>query len=231
MKVKLPGTACFFCLIFFISCAVRNSALFIPVPDFSIYENEKIINKDDIVETKNGGMIQLMPEWLLAFIDGGTEAVEMLDAFGDEYVFMGINEGENFTALNKWAENFSAEQDFAMLAATRIENRMILTATLFPDDEYGAFFETLVKNAYGQVYTGAEKVDVYWVRIRTSNEDGALRNPPPEIYKFFVLFTIKRDTMQTIIKSMMTQARAAVPLRGSQAASVHRLQQNFFTDF
>jgi len=231
MKIKLFLITGIFNVMFFVSCVGQNSALFIAAPDFSVYENGKTINIGSIIETKDGTSAERMPEWLLAFINGGIEAVEMLDLYRDRYVFIGINEGDNFTALSKWADNFSAEHDFAVLAAIRIENRLILSAALYPDDEYGIFFERLVKSAYSAEYRGVVKEETYWIRTRTNNQNGNLRSPSSETYNFFVLLTVGRNTMQNIIRIMMSQVNNAVSPTSSQTISINRLRQTFFQGF
>jgi len=220
MKKKLFLTHCILYTILFFSCAGQNN-LFIPEPDFSVYINDKTIQIDNIIETKDGVSADSMPLWLLTFVNGGNRAVEQMEAYSNKYVFVGVNEGENFIALNKWAENYSAMRDFAILAAGRMEERMILTASLFPDDEYGAFFETLIKLAYSTEYVSAAKEDTYWFK----------KGSVPETYNFFVLITIERNSMQAIVRSMMAQANAAAAPTGSQAASVNRLRLTFFDGF
>jgi hypothetical protein len=97
---------------------------------------------------------------------------------------------------------------------------MISAASLYPDDEYGRFFEIFIKDAYSTEYQGAIKEEIYWIK-----------HSVPETYHFFLLITIDQNTMQTTVRSMMAQANAAVVLSGSQAASVNRLLQAFFEDF
>jgi len=224
MKTKLYFLFIISYLLFF-SCLGQRKA-FVPVPDFSVFENHKIIEIDNIIETKDGASAESMPEWLLRYIEGGNRAVEQLNAYREKYVFVGVNEGTNFIILNKWIENFTAEQDFAILAAIRIEERMIATASLYPDDEYGSFFETLIKIAYSTEYRNAVKEETYWFKYGTD----------PETYNFFIMITIDRYIMQSIIRGMMAQAQAiASPgsrgTRGSQAASVNRIRQTFFEGF
>jgi len=213
------------------SCAGQSSALFVSVPDFTVYENEKIIDTNNIIETKDGVILRLIPEWLFTYLEGGVRAVEALEAFNDKFVFIAVNDGENFVVLNKWAENFSAEQDFAVLAATRIENRMIQGATLFPDDEYGSFFEILVKNSFKAEYRNVVKEDTYWIKLIADNDSNGMRNSSSETYYFFVLLTVNRSAMQNSIRNMMTQANSEASMTNSQAASVNRLRQTFFIGF
>ena len=203
----------------FISCPGQNKA-FIPEPDFSVYETDKSIQIDNIIETKTGVPAAFIPEWLLTFIEGGNKAVEQIDKYKDKYVFVGINESTNFISLNKWAENFTPQQDFTILAACRIEERMIQGASLYPDDEYGAFYLSMVTAAYGTAYHDAVKEDSYWFRKNS-----------PDVYNFFIIITIDKNTMQTIIRDMMAKAAAEAAPAGSQLNSVNRLRQTFFEGF
>jgi len=195
--------------------------MFIPEPDFSIYDTNKKIDISNIIETKNGVPARLMPEWLLTFVDGGNRAVEQIDLFKDKYVFVGVNEGESFLLLSKWTENFTTAQDFAVLAAARIEERMIHTAALYPDDEYGSFYLNMIRAAYSAEYRDAVKQDTYWFK----------KSVPAEVYNFFILITIDKIQMQSIIRDMITQSYAGISSRSPQAASVNRLRQTFFEGF
>jgi len=220
MKIKLYLVFLLLTVLLSFSCAGQKKA-FIPVPDFSVYNTDKRIDIDNIIQTKDGASAARMPEWLLTYVNGGNRAVEQLNTYRDKYVFVGMSENENFIALNKWAENFTTAQDFAVLAAIRIEERMILTASLYPDDEYGSFFETMVKIAYSTAYRDAVKEEIYWFKKGTV----------PEVYNFFILISIDRMTMQFIIRNMMSQAIAASSPSGSQAITVNRLRNTFFEGF
>ncbi|MCL2175452.1 MAG: hypothetical protein FWB73_05340 [Treponema sp.] len=204
-----------------LSCSLLNKR-YIPDPDFSVYAIDKTIEIDNIIETKDGGSsAERMPEWLLTFIRGGNQAVEQLNAYRNKYVFVGVNKGENFIILNKWTENFTAEQDSAIITAERIEERIISTATLYPEYEYGLFFESLITLAYGTGYPDAVKEETYWFKISAE----------PETYYFFILITIDRNRMQSVIRNMMAEAFAKASPRRAQAVVINRLRQSFFEGF
>ena len=226
-KIKLP-VFFFLMIIIFISCIGQSTNVFTPVPDFSIYESKNTIDINNIIETKEGTTAEYLPAWLFVYIEGGIEAVEKLDSYNNKYVFIGINEGINFTALGKWAENISAVYDFPLLAAERTGNRMILTASQYPDDEYGTFYETMIKNAYNNEYPGAVKEDSHWIRIWSEDENS---HEYMEKYIFFVLITIDKIAMQVIIRDMITKTIDTVNLSRNQRNAVNRLRQNFFEGF
>jgi len=227
MKKKYLAAACLSIILILFSCAGRKKAYYFPVPDSGISKDEDVISIDvgNIIETKNGSARQI-PAWLRSFLNGGIEAVEKLENYSNKYVFIGINEGENISALNKWVGFYTVTQDFPMLVAARIGKRMYLTASLYPDDEYGAFYEAMIHSAYNAEYSGAVKEDNYWIKTKSENA-GA----PSENYKFFVLITIEKTLMQSIIRNMMTETTANVTLTAVQNNSVNRLRNAFFEGF
>jgi len=227
MNNKYPAIVCLSSLLIFFSCGSQKAANFFPVPDSGINPEEKslIIEIGNIIQTKSGTANQ-MPAWLRSFLGSGIGAVEKLDGFNNKYVFIGINEGQNFAALSKWVEYYTVAHDFSLLAAVRIEKRMYLTASLYPNDEYGMFYETMLQNAYNTEYPGAVKEDSYWIKIKSKNDEEYSEN-----YVFYVLLTIEKNVMQSIIRNMIAKTSAAVTLTASQSVSVNRLRNTFFEGF
>jgi hypothetical protein len=113
------------------------------------------------------------------------------------------------------------------LAAERIEKRMIISSFLYPDNEYGLFFETAVKNAYRTRYPPAVKEDTYWIKIINNDEDSIHQ----EIYNFFVLITIDKIDMQDIINNVLEEAASAVTPTVAQRNAINNLRLNFFESF
>jgi len=227
MKKKYPTVVCLSIIFIFFSCAAQTAPNYFPVPDSGISQDEKstFIEIGNIIEAKDGTVNQ-MPAWLRSFLGSGINAVEKLEDYNNKYVFIVSNQGDNIAALNKWVEYYTVEHDFPMLAAERIEKRMYLTASLYPDDEYGAFYETMIHNAYKTEYSDAEKKDYYWIKIKSEKEEGISEN-----YMFFILITIEKNIMQSIIRNMIAKSNAAVTLTNSQNSSVNKLRNTFFEGF
>jgi Asp-tRNA(Asn)/Glu-tRNA(Gln) amidotransferase B subunit len=165
--------------------------------------------------------------------------VESSTAYRDRYIFIGKTRGGNFNALQQWAEGFSVLQDFPRLAAARIESRLIAAASLYPDDEYGEYFEALVKRASDSEYPGAVKEAAYWIKtkvIQQQNNDDA---DPDEIneplvlerYEFFILISIDKATLQNNIRELMINIKTGVAPTRAQEAAISRVQQSFFGGF
>jgi len=233
MKIKKITPFFFPCVIILFSCAGQKKNVFIPVPVNNYFVTEKNnnnINPDNIIETKTGVSVRSLPGWLSSFINGGVEEVERMNAFYGKYIFIGSNEGVNFTAMNMWANNFSAVKDFTILAAERIERRMISWAYSYPDYEYGLFFETMAKKAYSAVYTGAVKEDTYWIKMKVMQEND-ITEEYSEIYIFFVLISINKMSLQAIISNLMTESLSAVTPTKEQLDSINRMRRNFYERF
>jgi hypothetical protein len=204
------------------SCAGGADSVFAPVPGYEYFNNERTVEIGVITDTRDGGT--RLPAWLSAYISGGIEAVERIERYNGKYMFIESNESVNFAALGKWAENYSPVRDFALLAAPRIERKMISWVSRYPDDEYGPFFETMVKKAYSTVYPGVVKEDVCWIKTVKNGDE-------KEIYVFFVLASIDKLTMQSLVSNMIAESIAAVTPIGSRRSTINRLRQNFFEGF
>jgi len=226
---KLIQICLIFCflIIVLLSCAGQRNRNFIPEPDFSVYKIENKIDFGDIVETKNRPASnrnyppeESLPLWLYVFINEGIKETEKIENFNEKYVFISYQSGVNFSALLKWSDNFSAQQDFSKLSAIRIEERLIAGASLFPDDEYGKFFERLVKRAYNTEYNGVVKEETFW-----------FKSSSPDLYHFYILFTIDKSVMKMIIEDMMAKSIGNERLTKAQTASVSKIRQSFFEGY
>jgi len=236
--MKKYVSAVFLIFIFIFSSCVNQRPAYIPQADSSYFEIKKTVDVDinNITGTKENSSARdalFLPEWLTAFFNGGIEAVEAIDMYNDKYIYIAVHESGNFTALNIWAERFSVHQDFSMLAGARIEQRMISSASIYPDYEYGLFFERLVKNAYTGDFPGMVKEDIYWIKIRKKNPDSANEGETAEseIFMFFILLSIDKPAMQNAVGEMMEKTLKEVTPTREQAAAINRLRQNFFIGF
>jgi len=191
-----------------------------------------------IIESKNGlGEIGI-PDWVSRYYNGNTYGVEAMDRFSGRYVFVGGNRGENAHALQQWANGFAAQHDLPRLIAARVERRLVSSASLYPDDEYGQYFEMLIKAVSDGEYPGAIKEETYWVKRRMvpANTDDADGDQPPadavmELYEFLVLISIDGETLQKQLREIMAGIQTPARPTRDQAAAINRTQQTFFEGF
>ena len=229
MKKKiLLAVFSFYALIIF-SCPGKTAPLII-IPETS---NKKIeinysIGLDDITDTKNGKGKNAIPEWLMTYNSGGIDAVEKTDQYAGKYCFVGRNKNSNFEALSKWAENYPETNAVTRLVAARIENRLNLNIALYPDDEYGVFYERLIKKSFDMEYRDAVTKEIFWIKKTETTE----ANESFDTYEFFAFVIIDKTIMQDIIKKMITDSRDEkdFPTR-AQNNAINNIQLHFFEGF
>jgi hypothetical protein len=229
--MKINSACAFFlaCLIGLFSCTGAPDKIIIP-PGVS-GNQETNTESYPIIESQNGSMETVMPPWVTGYLNGGISELETMAVYSGKYVFISQNRGNNFNALNQWIAMFNPAQDFPRLAAARIEKRLIAGASLYPDDEYGQYFETLVKNASDAEYPGAVKEDNYWIKRLINRPAESSAGMEQEVYDFFVLISIDKITLQTRIRALMGNIVTMVSPTRDQHAAINRIQQTFFEGF
>ena len=229
-------------MLVFVACGHQkntNNAIIHAVPEKIEEQNETIEEFGEIIETQDGQGAANLPDWISWYISGGIAEIENSSANQDRYFFVGKTHGGNFSALRQWADGFSVFQDFPRLAAVRIENRLIAAASLYPDDEYGEYYEALIKRASNAEYPGAVKEAVFWVKTRmiqrqeNDDADPDETNEPlfVERYEYFVLISIDKTMMQNRIRELMANIETAAAPTRAQSAAINRVQQSFFGGF
>jgi hypothetical protein len=191
-----------------------------------------------IIESQNGLPESGIPEWVNLYLSEGIPGLESLDQYNGKYVFIGKNLGSNLTALKQWSKGFSAAQDFPRLLAQRVENRLTASASLYPDDEYGEYFEKLIKQVSDAEYPAVKKENFWIKRIRIPDavEDDTdslpeQENSPTERYEFFILLDIDKDSLQNQIRQITAGIKTDRPPTREQAAAINKVQSSFFTGF
>jgi hypothetical protein len=225
--------------VLFTACVGQNSGIILrPEPERKSPSQTGPQETWQIIESQNGLPENGIPEWVSLYLSEGIPGVESLDRYNGKYVFIGENRGINLTALKQWSKGFSAEQDFPRLLAQRVENRLTASASLYPDDEYGEYFERLIKLVSDAEYPAA-KEEHFWIkriRIPDAVEDdpdstGDQADSPTERYEFFILLDIDKDSLQNQIRQITAGLKTDRPPTREQAAAINRVQSSFFTGF
>ncbi|MDR2952373.1 MAG: hypothetical protein LBU82_03940 [Treponema sp.] len=233
MLVSLCRIAFFPFFLTLCACASQTEIVPPPVPDIKKEEEPApVFDTGSITETQDGPTIEYLPDWLVSYFSGGVAEVEKLDYCRDRYAFIGKSGSANFTALGKWAENFTVVHDFSRLAALRIEKRLNSQAASFPDEEYGDFYETLVKKAFNAEYPEAVKEDTYWIKTVAGEVAARQGNGASSgLYEFYVFVSMEKIKMRSIINAMMSDALSAVTPTRAQRDAITRLRNIFFEGF
>jgi hypothetical protein len=190
-----------------------------------IPEETKTPRTFTIIDYKNKTGGEAIPEWVNLYFNSGLREVEALKTYQGSYVFVYRNEGNNFNALQLWKDNFSAELDFPRLAAARIEARFSVP---YPDEEYGSFYEGLIRAASDASWTGAVMEDDFWVRKRypPSEEEGEQEN-----WEFLVLVTIEKSRFSSQLEKVFENINPLPPPNANQIAAANLVKERFFEKF
>jgi hypothetical protein len=229
--------------ILFTACAVPQSKV-IFLPDSvqnNVQEQAGRTETWEIIESQNGSGEAGIPVWLRSYLDNGVRGIESLEAYNGKYVFVGKNQGDNFNALHQWAQGFSATQDLPRLIVQRVEQRLVSSAALYPDDEYGEYFASMIKKVSDEEYPGAVKEQIFWVkqkRIPGSGEDeddSEIEIPPAdtdlERYEFLILLSMDKEILQTTIQNIMANIKTSAAPTREQTAAINKIRHTFFEGF
>jgi hypothetical protein len=219
----------FVCLVlgglFLSSCVTDSGRRTYELPDIPV--ETKIPRTFTIIDYKNKATGEAIPEWVNLYLKSGLREVEALRAFQGSYVFVHINEGNNFNALQLWKDNFSVGLDFPRLAAARIEARFSASVP-YPDDEYGAFYEELIRAASDASWTGAATRDDSWIHKRYPSSETEAEQ---ENLEFLVLVTIERSSFSAQLDKIFENINPVPPPNKNQLAAINRVKERFFEKF
>ncbi|MCL2127527.1 MAG: hypothetical protein FWH38_04675 [Treponema sp.] len=217
----------------------RNAVIFIPDKSLDdAFERGDSAESWQIVESQNGPGEYGIPEWVRRYFDRDIRGMESLSQFREKYLFVSENRGENFPALMQWANNFSPAHDLPGLVAQRMERKLVASAALYPDDEYGEYFAGVIKKLSDGEYPGAAVEQSFWLKrnlISNAETPAEATQEDPDTastrYEFLVLISIDKDALQEMIREIMSGVRAKVSPTRDQIAAINRVQNGLFEGF
>lgn len=183
----------------------------------------------EVIDHKTMAVGGDVPAWVTTFIEGGAQAVEALPAYTDKYVFIGEDSGTNLPALRLWIQNFNIAQDLAQMVSLRVQTKFAGAAAGSPDDEFGRYFENVVKNTAEARFSGARKETDFWVLKRFFKDDG--KTVDREAYDVYVLVSIDKASLESQIEAILTGTVADRPLTREQQTAVDRVKESFYEGF
>jgi len=246
MKHNNPASfliALFFLLLFTACVGQDKKVVFRPETENIPQEQAKPVDTWIIINSQNGQASEIdqsgIPEWVRLYIDNEINKIEELDRFSGKYIFIGENGGSNFNALQQWASGYTVEQDLPRLITKRAERRLVSSASLYPDDEYGEYYEFLIRDISNGDYSSAVKEQTFWLkrRIVNSAETDATANvqskpdTAQERYEFLVLISVDKETLQKQIQGIMTRIKTKITPTREQTAAIARIRNTFFEGF
>jgi hypothetical protein len=231
-------TAVFFSILFTACATQQKKIIFRPDTEIIPRELPRPFDAWEITESQNQAAD--VPEWARLYFNNAVNEIEAMDRFRGKYIFVGENGGDNFSALQQWANGFTVEQDLPRLVTRRVEHRLVAPASLYPDDEYGEYYEFLIRAVSNGEFLKAEKEQTYWLK-RKITADGAETDgiaypqsspdTAKERYEFLVLVSVDRETFQKQIQGIMAGIKTKIPPTKDQAAAIAKIKNNIFEGF
>ena len=158
--------------------------------------------KSEVLEHKGTALgVNQLPVWVETYIAEGVLAVVKLSSYEGSYCFIGEEAGTNLDALQVWVSSFDIPSEIAANVSTRVNALFTGAASGSPDGEYGTYFENIVKTSSGASYSGARKVNDWWVMTRRYDPDQ--KKKYVDEYRCYVLYTIDKDLLDRQVLEMM----------------------------
>jgi hypothetical protein len=173
--------------------------------------------------------LDIIPEWVKVYDNGSIQEVEKLSEYQNNYIFVAENRGTSFNALQQWVSNFKLTQDLGPLIASRIQTRLTRNLTNYPDNEYGGFFEALMKAAFDASYAGAVQEADYWIQRQYYQRDGVTVDRKE--YVFLILISINKSVLKFQLDFLLNDTKVSTALTRDQNAAINRIKTNFYQEF
>jgi hypothetical protein len=170
-----------------------------------------------------------MPEWVIRYVRSGSAGIETLPEYEGRYVFISRQAGNSLEPLQLWAAGFSVERDFPRLVSARIQERFMADGHGNPGEEYGRYFEAVVKKASDAAFEGASRESGFWIKKRIFEDDGL--SPAEEVYEYLIMISIDKETLQQQINMLLITTQPGAPSTREQSAASMRLRLNFYDGF
>jgi len=183
----------------------------------------------EVIDHKTMAIGGDIPAWVVTFIETGVQGIEAMDAYKDKYVFIAEDSGANKQALSLWMTGFNVTQEVARMVSTRVQSKFAGAAAGSPDDEFGRYFENVVKSAAEARYSGARKENDFWVMRRYFKEDG--KSIDREEYTMYVLVSIDKAMLQSQIQAVLDGTAADTPPSKEQQTAIDRVKESFYEGF
>jgi hypothetical protein len=179
-------------------------------------------------QTSNSG--EDIPDWVARYLAEGVSGVEALPEYENRYIFIAVNSGTNFKALNYWISGFTLNQDFSQLVAMRVLSRFIKDSERNSGHDYSTYFEAAVKTTADASFSDIQKEADFWLLKRfDENEDNTTESR--EVYEFYILISIAKAQLQFQLNQIFLKAVENISMTRDQTSAMNRFWGNFYEGF
>lgn len=172
----------------------------------------------EILEHKGTALgITTLPVWVSSYVELGVRGVEKLSDFSEEYCFVAEMTADNLNAGQAWLNGFEVPQIIARQLQSRVESLFVGAAVGAPEDDYGTYFENVVRTTTDVSFSGAKKVSDWWSLIRKYDPD--IKKAYTDAYYIYVLYTMPKELLDRQLLDQIEKAEEDSEMSEAQRAA------------
>ncbi|AEE16207.1 hypothetical protein [Treponema brennaborense] len=180
--------------------------------------------KTEVVEHKGTALgITQLPIWVETYITTGILGLEKLPDYTGSYCFVGEQIGTNLNAVQTWASSFNVSREIATTVSSRVDALFTGAASGSPEGKYGTYFENVVKAAANANFSGARKINDWWVLVRRYDTD--VKKKFTDEYRVYVLYTIEKDVLDQQVMSMIDKVASDSSVTDEQKSAINNVKK------
>ncbi|HOX91440.1 MAG TPA: hypothetical protein PLC54_00855 [Spirochaetales bacterium] len=210
---------------------VLGSCVSEPKPDSGALKPVDTIMPPDVLEHKGTALGAPVPQWVLAYIEGGAQAVEKMPEYKGRYVVILESEGASRQGAQLAMDSMDITSQTARYFNTRVEQKFA-GAQVGDRDKLEEYFENVVKVMSVARYTGMEPGPDYWVYLQYY-KIGAKSKADVErrVYRVIRLYSIDDELLAKQLNKYLDDAEAATAKTPEEQRAIDLVQSSFYEDF
>ncbi|WP_314847866.1 hypothetical protein [Treponema lecithinolyticum] len=179
--------------------------------------------KTEVLEHKGSALgIDELPVWVQTYIQKGITGLEKLNDYKNVYCFVAETTASNVDAGQAWVNGFNMPQTIARTVSTRVDALFSGASSGGTDGSYATYFENVVKTASNIEYSGARKINNWWVLLRRYEPNSKTKYA--DEYRVYVFYTIDRDSLDRQVLSVIDKVAADLKTGADQQAMVNKVK-------
>lgn len=191
------------------------------------------ILQPDVLEHKGTAFGANVPSWVMAYIEGGSAAVEKLAEYRGRYVVVLESSGQSRVGAQTMMDNFDITSQMARYMSTRVEQRFA-GAQVGNRDEVEEYFENVVKMAAEATFTGLEPGPDWWVYLRYYKAGSTARNEANverQEYRVLRIYSIDREILTEQLNRMLESVEDGEARTETEQRAIDAVQSAFYEGF
>jgi uncharacterized membrane-anchored protein len=179
-----------------------------------------------ILEHKGTAFGRDYPKWMDAALDG-PKAVEKLPEFGNQYIVVVQQDGQDLAGTQLAASRLDAQTTIAAMISTRVKDTFA-GAQVGDKDKIETYMERCVKSASEAKFSGFGMESEWWAKLQTFTSAG---KPDVQVYRVIQVWGIDKAMLKQQVEAILKGEAAEEPKTEEKQRAMDMVQQSFFEGF